>query len=162
MVDPLKNVVLPGLLIFISVACIFYLHICHQKAPQIAELVNAFIQFDKMYPTIERKLVDLPILRMFGTVMAKLLFLSLFAVPFGAVFGVHLNDPWKASLAGFWLIPKPSNKPGFLLEYIAFGIKIFVLAFNYWTWNVVAAGIVFFAGMFFNVGTMTILDFIDM
>lgn len=72
---------------------------CLTKAAEIAELANVFIQFDNMYPKTIRKLFELPTQQLFGMLMAKVIFLSQFVVPTGVVFGFHLNDPWRPSLA---------------------------------------------------------------
>ncbi len=159
--DPLKTVILPWMLIIILATCLTYHHVCITKPAEIAELINGFIQFDKMYPNTERKLVDLPILRIFGKVFAIGISVSQVVFPIVVVFGLHLNDPWKASLAGYWIIPKPSNQSGILAQSITFGIRIIVLAYNYWFWNFLVAPMAVVLGLLFNVCTLTLLDCID-
>ncbi len=137
--DPLQTLILLWLLILILTTCVIYHHVCTTKSGKIAELLNAFIQFDKMYPKIERKFLDLPIKRILGTIMAKLIFLAEVGFPFAVVIGFHWNDPWKPSLVGFWLIPKLSNQSGTLSESRDFRIKLIVLAYNYWFWSFLVA-----------------------
>ncbi len=159
-----KSLLLPCMLILILTASMFYFYVCRAKAVEIAELINGFIQFDKMYPKNAKKLFDLPILQMFGMAMAKVIFLSQIVVPIGAVFGFHIHDPWKPSLAGFWLIAKTENESeiDILVDCFAISIKIVVLLYNYLIWNLLISSSVFVVGMLYNICTGALIDCIKM
>ncbi len=105
------------MLIFNISACVYYLHVSKAKAAEISELINAFIQFDKMYPKRAKKLADISLKQRLGMLMATLLFFSQNVDPFGVAFGFRFNDPWKTSLARYWLIPKPTHENA--MDYIA-------------------------------------------
>lgn len=163
-VESEKNLILPFMLIHLLCVSLFYLYVSNTKAAEVAGLVNAFIQFDKMYPKQATKLADLPLNQLFGMVMAKLIFFSQVFIPFGVVFGFHINDPTNPSLAGFWLIPKVDNETETWMssKYIAHAIKASVLLFNYWLWNFLVAASVLNCGLIFNLCTISILDCIEM
>lgn len=159
-----KELVLPWMLILLSTACLFYLYVFRKKALEISELINGFIQFDTIYPKTATKLVSMPIRMCFGWVAAKLMFFTQVVYPIAIVFGLHFNDPWKPSLAGFRLIPKlDSQLENYTFaELVAGGIRITVLLYNYWIWNFLFAPIIILGGLIMNLCIIILLDNIEM
>ncbi len=129
------NQVLLWLLVIILFSGAFYLHVIRISAPEIADAINGLIQCDHLYPKRPKKVADIPIIELMGNAFVRAIFISQVVLPLGAVFGFHWQTPWKASLAGYWLIPKQDNNGNIVLNLIAPVVKIVVLLYNYWIWN---------------------------
>lgn len=162
--EDFKRVIIPWMLIIISIAGIFYLYVCKTKAAEIAELVNAFIQFDKMYPRVAKRFCELPVGQILGLAMTTAIFFSQIVVPIGAVFGFHLIDPYKPSLEGYWLIHESDNQSerSIFTKCISIVIATFLLIYNYRIWNFFVAPLVLVSGVLYNLCTIALLDCIDL
>lgn len=132
------NIMLLGLL----TECIVCLNWSQMRASELAAFINALLEFDQLYPTAPNKLKDMSLQRLTSIINVKALILTEYLLPVGATFGLHWNNPWKASLAGYWLIPNPGDfKCGILSKIYLHGTKLIVMAFNCWFWMfVVGAG----------------------
>ncbi len=130
---PIENGLLSWMLCFILIPCNFHVNICRIKAPEISAFINGLIQFDKMYPKKVYRFTEMSFQRFACLVTVLGLMASQTAFPFGAIFGFHWVNPWKFSLAGYWLIPKPNHTTdSTLVKGVALGIKMLVLMFNCW------------------------------
>lgn len=159
-----QNMILSWVLIILLASLLFDQHVCSHKSAAIAELVNGFIQFEKMYPKRTRNFLDLPVLQRCGNILPNVYFFSQVAWPVGVIFGLHLTDPWKPSLAGYWIIPKVELEPGqnILFGYLAIAIKVILLGYNYWLWNYLTPAALFLIGMVYNLCTISLLECIEL
>lgn len=163
--DPKNSSILPFGFVLLLTASNVYFHICRMKRVQIAELINGFIQFEDIYPILDaRKTFDLPIVQLFGILFARVMFLTQFVVPIGAVFGMHFKNSEKPSLAGYWLIPSDKSdwQNEIMFEYSAVGIKLGILLYNYWIWSFLNSSSCFVCGLIHNLCITTLLDCIQM
>lgn len=129
--------VLTWMILAMISTCDSHQYFCRTKAAQLSNIVNELIRFDQIYPKRQRKLLEMSVLQVLSTVMVPAVFLTQIVIPTGAVFGFHWNNPWKPSLAGYWLIPKP----GILEHDISFQVsRILVLLYNFWVWAFIVQG----------------------
>ncbi len=125
--------VINGMLLAMLITCTLFLNLCPIKAQEIATFINGLLQFDEMYPKIQNKLNKMSATEILSIMFVKSYKLTQYLVPIGAVFGLHWSNPWKASLAGYWLIPKQCNfECGFGTQIYVYVIQFTVLAFNFW------------------------------
>lgn len=104
-------------------------HLCQIFASQIALLIHGVMQFYRLYEKRKRNL------RMLNKIMTKSLLWAPLLIPIGIVVGLHWNFPWKASLAGYWLIAKPSHlETETLAQVLILIIKQMVMLFVVWIW----------------------------
>lgn len=112
-----------------------HIHFCRILAQQIVLLINGLLQFENLYKKPKRKLSNMSVFEILNRMMIKLVILSYVLLPLGIVFGFHWNHPWKASLAGYWLIPKPNTVgTGIFAIVLTTILKHVVLFFKYWVW----------------------------
>ncbi len=133
--DSIQSVMLCCITLLILSISYVVVHLCRIFSPQIASLINGLIQFDHFYEKRKRKFKNMPVLEILAQIMIRSSLLAQLIVPFGIVVGLHWNHPWKASLAGYWLIPKPSYLGNGILAQIAILIvKLVVMLLNIWIW----------------------------
>lgn len=66
-------------------------------------------------------------------IMARASLWGQLLIPLGFVVSLHWKNPWKASLAGYWLIPNPSHiGTGALAQALTMIVKTVVVIFNVW------------------------------
>lgn len=100
-----------------------------------------------MYPSKPGNFTNMSLQEKACNIVAKAAFSSGFVVPIGTVFGFHWKNPWKTSLAGYWLIPETTNQEnGALYEMVQILCKLCVLSYNLWLWMFVIAAPVFWSG----------------
>ncbi len=156
--DPNSSLITWMIFAMIS-TCDSHQYFCRTKAAELSDIVNSLIQFDQRYPKKQRKLSEMSVLQLLSTVMVPAVFLTQFVIPIGAVFGFHWNNPWKASLAGYWLIPKLND----IETWISFQVsKILVLLFNYGIWAFIVQGPVVVIALCQTLWITTMLDNIEM
>lgn len=159
----IQNSILSWMLIFMLTVSNFFVYVCRKKSPEFAAFINGLIQFDKLYPKKASQYKSMTIQEIACVVTVHGLNVSQVLLPFGVIFGFHWIDPWKPSLAGYWLIPiSHGSTENFLTKITALGIKCLVLLYNYWMWNFVLAGTVFAVGLLYNLCVNTILESVDM
>ncbi len=161
--DAAKSSILNWMLLFLLTMGNYHVYICRIKAIEMSAFINGLIQFEQMYPKIphrfkKMKLQELACLAtVFGVTASQ------YILPFGITFGFHWVYPWKFSLAGYWLIPKPNNITGSILARgVALGIKILVMVYNCWIWYFVIFGTGFVVAGLHNVCINTILKYVEM
>lgn len=131
-----QQLVINWMLLAMIVPCTFHLQFCKLNASELAAFLNALIQFDKMYPKQPKTFSEMKLQDLLGVVILKAAPVTQVVVPLGAVFGLHLMNPFKASLGGYWLIPDPNTVDKIINGKIpAIVIKFAVLLYNYWIWN---------------------------
>ncbi len=115
----------------------FFFHFCQNIAPELASFLNGLIQFEQMYhPKKSKKLSEMKLQDILQILILKLAPLTQLLLPFGVVFGLHWMNPYKASLAGYWLIlDSPKENDCWYYKITAAVNKLIVLGINYWTWN---------------------------
>ncbi len=107
-----------------------HIHLCRMFAPQIALFINGLIQFDFIH---QNRKNNISVLEVLNKVMIKLMLCAQVILPLSIVFGLHWNYPWKASLAGYWLIPKADDLgTGSLGEILRMIIEQVVMLINAW------------------------------
>ncbi len=127
-----------GLFLIILVMSTFQSVLCRLKTLALAELINGLIQFDRLYPKRQKKLREMSIYELFSLLMPKAGFSWQVTISIGTVFGLHWSNPWKITLAGYWLIPKEINSECQIISTIYFVIcRIVVMMLNFWNWTFV-------------------------
>lgn len=127
------------------------IHLCRMFASQIALLINGLIQFDHLYEKRKRNFRNMSVLEILNKIMTKSAFWAQLLIPAGFVVGLHWNNPWKASLAGYWVIPKPSYlETGTLAQVLILIIKFVVMLFNVWIWMFGVNGPVFLVAVIYT------------
>lgn len=150
------------LLIVVLIASNCFLNFTRHTASQLAELINGLIQFDSMYPKEQKTLKETSIREILSNIMARAVVFSQYMIPVGAVFGLHWNNPWKSSLAMFWLIQKPAvETQNVFLHTIQVGTKLVVMFYNLWMWVFVMAGPGFTVGVLQNLSTTALIKNIE-
>lgn len=113
----------------------FDTHICRIFAPQIASFVNGLLQFDHLYEPRKQKFKNMSVLEKSNAVYRKLVSWAEVPFPLGISLGSHWHNPWKTSLAAYWLIPKTCLlENGTISEIITLFIKVVVMLYNSWVW----------------------------
>ncbi len=143
--DQIRNV-FKGMLQAILIASTVYLHLCQTTASETATFINGLLQLDQMYLKSPNKPKDMSLQELLSKLHVKTLQLSLFVIPAGVTFGLHWSTNWKATLAGYWLIPKSNSSDCTIAAQVYLVVtKFIVLVINFWGWM-----LVFGAGIFVN------------
>lgn len=150
------------MLTFLLISCNCYVCVLQIKATNIANFLNGLIQFDKMYPSKPVIFAVMSLQELACMVMAKAAFSTGIVIPIGIVLGFHWTNPWKTSLAGYWLIPGQNDQEnGALYEFVQILCKLCVLSFNLWLWMFVIAAPVFAAGVLHTLSITILLGYIQ-
>lgn len=123
-----------------------HLHGCAKQAPTLVQYVNGNLQFIEQYKEHETKNRKSLGIQKLSIMLGYMIFISGSSMPFMIVYGLHWKNPCKPSLAGYWLLGK-CNGRGSNLKYWNLTLKILVLLWNHWLWNVG-----------FRLGTFIIVD----
>lgn len=143
-----SNTLTTWLAIALFLAFIIDTFICHAKAPEIAEMVNGFIQFDCIHnKKATKSWKSLSSHEILTAMMAYAVIMTQILLPLGFVFGLHWHNPWKASLAGYWLISKRMYSFRDMAGIFEVLTRVLILTANYWIWAIVINGPCFAAGV---------------
>lgn len=138
-----------------------YFYFFRRKASDTAEFLNGLIQFDLMHGKKRKQFGKEHFTEMLYIYVTYAFYFTAVGIPPVFVFGIHWQYPWKVSLAGFWLIVKPTDSLH-VLDYAAFiGSKFVVCLFNCWMWTVVAVPSVFVAAVIQNLSPSILVDNIN-
>lgn len=126
------------------------------KSAEIILYVNGLLRFIKKFPRArcQKRITLIEGLNMF---LASGMYLSGIIGTAGLVYALHWNNPCKASLLGYWLLPECS---GLDVEstLIANLTKIFVLLGNHFIMCFGSLAITFVVGVLQCLGTMILVD----
>lgn len=87
-----------------------------------------------------------------------------FLMPVGIVYGLHLVNPCKSTLVGYWLIPKCNGQlwaPHLARDAINVAVNFFLLFVNHWMWTLATFAGSFVAAIFLTFSVRAIHQFIS-
>lgn len=158
-----SNTLTTWLSIALFLAFIIDTFICFAKASEIAEMVNGFIQFDYIHKqTATKSWTSLSSHEMLTALMAYAVILTQILLPLGFVFGLHWHNPWKASIAGYWLITKRVYSFADMDGILELLTRVLILTANYWIWSIVINGPCFAAGVLHTLCSATLSNNINL
>lgn len=114
--------------------CQLYIYELRRKPVQIASLINGLYQFDRMYGDSQKGAPQSLEIKV-KIAFVYCLLLSAVALPPAFAYGLHLGNPCKITLPGYWLIHAcsgGSQESHYIYDIL---IRSFVTLLYHWQWS---------------------------
>lgn len=123
---------------------LFFVHEFRRKASEIGLYVNALFQFHSIHPNTN-KLTRITIRAKANILFVYGLLIGVATIPIGFTYGLHWQNPCKATIAGYWSIQECRANSHYKCNIFCHFRKCIVFLLNHWLWLMTLhAG--FFAG----------------
>lgn len=146
------------MLLFVGLA---YLHELRRKPNEIVCLLNSLFQLNSFIPgEIIQEKKSLEVTMNIAFVQCDLI--TAIFLPIGFVYGLHLGNPCKASLVGFWGIHncaevQTKNCANHIINLI---IKCVIFLLNHWMWSLAMHAGTFGVCSFITLGVRAVHQFL--
>lgn len=153
-----QEVAVAGLSLVILIVCQIFIRQEMLKKHEIVHYCSGLLQFHEKHSTYLEIEIKASLLIRINTLVAHAALISAVAIPLVFVHGLHLLNPCKPSLVGYWLIPDCSK--AHMPRFIKPLVHCLVIILNHWLWSVNVHGGAFCIGVLMTMGVGAMHQFI--
>lgn len=137
-------------------ACLTQMQAFNKHASEINQYINGHLSFPKPRSCLNVQMRRFSFITLSGLLFAYSLFPLFVFLGLGCAYGLHLFNPCKTTLLGYWLLPECYN--GHFNPFVNFVTKVIVFVTNHLIWSYTLSGIMIEIGVVILLGSMSFSD----